>query len=174
MAVPHFFRAAVEKLAWHAAQGHAIFLVSGTLEPLAREVALALTIRVAVRGTAARIGVCATRLEEANGRWTGRVLGEAMFGEAKKRAIERLARENRLDLARCYAYADGWSDRWMLEAVGGPSAVNPDEELHRLARRKDWPIFWWRERKDSPPAAAGRQRAESTQRKEQQIWGNVG
>src|ERR1700732_3230211 len=37
MAVPRFFPDGVDQVAWHARQGHAIVLVSGTLAPLAQE-----------------------------------------------------------------------------------------------------------------------------------------
>jgi phosphoserine phosphatase len=91
MAVPRFFPDGVDQVAWHARQGHAIVLVSGTLAPLAQEMALALVARLAVRGIAASVEVCATRLEESNGRWTGRIIGDAIFGEAKWRAVRRVA-----------------------------------------------------------------------------------
>jgi len=35
--VPAFFAQAIERVAWHAEQGHEIVMISGTLEPLARE-----------------------------------------------------------------------------------------------------------------------------------------
>ena len=124
MPVPLFFAEAMERVAWHAGCGHAIVIVSGTLAPLAKEVAIALGARLAVRGIAASIGVCATRLEEVDGTWTGRIVGEAMFGEAKARAVRRLAAEERFELARCYAYGDSASDRWLLEAAGRPAAVS--------------------------------------------------
>jgi HAD superfamily hydrolase (TIGR01490 family) len=168
MTVPRFFPAGIEQIAWHAVQGHAIFLISGTLEVLAREVALALTVLLAIRGVAARIGLGATRLEEIEGRWTGKILGEPIFGEAKARTIRRLAFENKLHLQACYAYANGWSDRWMLEAVGRSVAVNPDKELRQLARVKEWPIFWWRQDKEAP------QTTKRTHRNTEQIWGNLG
>ncbi len=87
LAAPHLLPEAVEQVAWHAQQGHGTVLVSGTLAPLAQEVALALVVRLAVRGIAASVAVCATRLEESGGRWTGRIAGDAMFGEAKGRAV---------------------------------------------------------------------------------------
>ncbi len=145
MAVPRFFREAVEWAAWHAEQGHAIVLVSGTLAPLAQEMALALVVRLAVRGIAASVAVCATKLEQSEGRWTGRILGDAMFGEAKARAVAQLARCKGFDLAKCYAYGDSWSDRWMLEAVGHAATVNPSWRLERLARRRGWSVLSWRE-----------------------------
>jgi HAD superfamily phosphoserine phosphatase-like hydrolase len=145
--VSHFFAEGVERVAWHARQGHAIVLVSGTLEPLASAAALALVLRLAVNGITSSIGVCATRLEEAGGKWTGRVLGEAMFGETKARAVKKLAEEMQLDLSQSYAYGDGANDRWLLAAVGKPAAVNPSRKLARIAREQGWPVLQWGEEK---------------------------
>jgi HAD superfamily hydrolase (TIGR01490 family) len=142
---PTFFPAALERVAWHVRQGHAIVLVSGTLATLARQAALALTLRLALRGFTTSIAVCATQLEEVHGRWTGRIAGEAIFAQGKARAIWRLAAQAGFDLARCYAYGDTASDRWMLGAVGGPAAVNPSKELERIARLRDWPVLRWNE-----------------------------
>lgn len=140
---PRFLPDATERLTWHAAQGHAIVLVSGTLAPLAEGIALGLTVLLTLRGISASIGVCATRLEKVDGRWTGRIEGEAMFGEAKARAVRRLANEAGFDLSRCYAYADSTSDRWMLSAVGLATAVNPARGLARIARSQGWPVLHW-------------------------------
>ena len=141
--VPAFFTDAIERVGWHAKQGHAIFLVTGTLEPLASAAALALILRLAVRGITTSIGICATRLEEVNDQWTGRIVGEAMFGEAKVRAVRQIAAELNLDLGRCYAYGDSAHDRWLLEAVGQPAAVNPSGKLERIAMRRGWAILRW-------------------------------
>src|ERR1700732_1297750 len=42
LAVPRFFPEGVDQVGWHAQQGHEIVLVTGTLAPLAQEMALAL------------------------------------------------------------------------------------------------------------------------------------
>ncbi len=146
--VPAFFVQAIERVAWHAKQGHEIVLISGTLEPLARGAACVMEVELAARGITAEIRVIATRLEEMDGRWTGRVLGEAMFGKAKARALKRLAEEMRLDLGRCYAYGDSLTDRWMMAAVGRPVAVNPSKELAGIARTYGWPAIQWNVEKD--------------------------
>jgi len=134
---------------WHASQRHKIFLVSGTLELLAQFAAEQL--REELRGGASRddllpdaIGVCATRLAEAGGRWSGEVSGEAIWGNRKARAVERLAREHGLDLSRSFAYANSASDRGMLATVGHPMAVNPDRGLRRVAEAHGWPIVLWK------------------------------
>ena len=167
--VPHFFPAGVQRVAWHAAQGHAIVLVSGTLAPLARGAAVMLATKLAFRGLSGAIEVCATQLQERDGRWTGKILRESMFGEAKAEEVRRFARERGLALERSYAYADSLSDRPMLEAVGRPVAVNPSRKLRRIARQKDWPILRWREKKDLPQTAQRAQR-----REQREIWENLG
>jgi phosphoserine phosphatase len=105
--------------------------------------ALALVVRLAVRGIAASVEVCATRLEESNGRWTGRIVGDAMFGEAKARAVRWLAAEKGFELTRCYAYGDSETDRWMLEAVGRPVAVNPTSKMQQIASQREWAVMAW-------------------------------
>ncbi len=139
--VPRFFEAGVKRVAWHVRQGHAIVIVSGTLEPLAKAAAQALEAELAARGLAGTIRVCATRLEEINGRWTGRIVGQAMFGEAKARAVRKLAVEMGLSLSQCWAYGDCAKDRWMLAAVGNLMAVNPTPKLARMAQKRGWPVL---------------------------------
>jgi phosphoserine phosphatase len=124
-------------------------LLTGTLEPLARAAAQVLAVELGPLGITVKIRVCATRLEAKDGQWTGRILGEAMFGEAKARAAKRLAAEMRLDLERCYAYGDSLNDRWLLAMAGNPAAVNPSNGLASLARTRGWPVLHW-ERKENP------------------------
>ncbi len=144
---PAFFAQAIERVAWHGKQGHEIALMSGTLELLARGAARALEAELAMRGLTITIRVCATRLEEIDGAWTGRILDEAMFGETKARAAKRLAGEMRLDLTRCYAYGDTTNDRWLLAEVGMPVAVNPSKDLAGIARTRGWPVLIWERKK---------------------------
>lgn len=156
--VPTFYPEAIERMVWHAERGHLIVIVSGTLELLAERAARALEAELGERGLAINIRICATRLEVKCDRCTGRVLGEAMFGEAKARAVRRIAADEDLDLQRCFAYGDSASDRWMLEAVGKPAAVNPSYDLARIARRNDWPILAWGKEKIFTQRTQGAQR----------------
>src|SRR5260370_36875532 len=97
-------------------------MVSGTLAPLAQEMALALVVRLAVRGIAASVAVCGTRLEEKDGLWTGRIVGDAMFGEAKGRAVRGMAVEKGCKLPEVYRAGVSGVDRWVLEPGGRPIA----------------------------------------------------
>lgn len=159
-----FFPEAIERAAWHAERGDSIVIVSGTLEPLALLAARALEAELGARERACTVRVCATRLEEEGGRWTGRTIGEAMFGEAKARAIRRIAAEMNMDLLQCFAYGDSTSDGWMLEAAGKPAAVNPSNNLARIARRSDWPVLCWGRQKDFAQSARRTQRTEKMEK----------
>ena len=138
-----FFPEGVERVARHARQGDTIVLVTGTLEPLAVRAAAALRKKLKARGCDAVVHVCATRLEEVCGRWSGKLLGEAMAGEAKARAAERLAKQWKLELALCSAYGNSVQDRWLLGSAGHAFAVNPSRGLRRLARRYGWEVLRW-------------------------------
>jgi HAD superfamily hydrolase (TIGR01490 family) len=153
----------LQRIRWHLAQGHRVFFVSGTLEPLARVVAR----RVAkLAGEASsqefpvQIEVCAAQLAVRDGRWTGDIAGEHCSGEAKARAIRALAEENGIDLSRSFAYGNGIADLSMLAAVGYPVAVNPSTRLERAARVQGWKICDWKEISSPPRSLA---RASSTQ-----------
>jgi HAD superfamily hydrolase (TIGR01490 family) len=158
-----FFAAAIDRVAWHAEHGDTIVIVSGTLEFLARGAASELELILSRRGIAAKIQVCATRLEEKEEQWTGKIIGEAMFGGAKARAARRLAAQMGFDLKQSYAYGDSDQDWWMLGAVGNPWAVNPSRGLSRLAQQKNWPILRWNKGEELT------QRAQRTQRRAEGI-----
>lgn len=139
-----FFPEAVECVAQHAAKGERIVLVSGTLEILAQEIAQRLRMELVKRNVFSEIHVCATRLEEKDGRWTGQILGQPMFDEAKAIAVWWYAKKLKLNLSECSAYGDSAQDKAMLASVGKPVAVNPDSSLRIVAERRGWKMVAWR------------------------------
>jgi len=142
-----FFEEGVARAEWHAKRGDAIVLVTGMIKPLARVAAMALECELEARGVEQEVFVSATRLEEHNGIFTGRVLGEANFGETKRKAIGVFARAMQIDLRESHAYGNTWRDRPMLEAVGHAHAVNPGREFAQLANLCDWAIWHWHHEK---------------------------
>ena len=137
-----FFEEALQRIAWHRSQGHRVFLVSGTLAPLARVVARSIAAYVPTD-----IEVSATELEvsaDSQQVWSGRIAGWQMSGEAKSRAVRKMAVRYGLDLARSYAYGDSSGDLQMLEAVGNAVAVNPTSHLARVARKRGWQTCDWK------------------------------
>jgi HAD superfamily hydrolase (TIGR01490 family) len=152
-----FFDEALQRIAWHSAQGHRLFIVSGTLAPLARVAARSLAARVL-----AEVGACATELEVAAGSariWNGRIAGEHVSGGAKLLAVRGLAARYGMDLARSYAYGDSLGDLRMLEGVGNGVAVNPTRGLARVAGKRGWQTQVWQKTIGEIPDAAGRRLA---------------
>jgi alcohol-forming fatty acyl-CoA reductase len=150
-----FFEEALQRIAWHHARGARLFLVSGTLAPLARVVARSIAAYVP-----AEIEAAATELEvaaDSSHVWSGRIAGQHMSGEAKLRAVKRLAARHGLDLSRSYAYGDSAGDVRMLEAVGNAFAVNPTWRLARRARKRGWQTCIWKTTLGEISHAAGRQ-----------------
>jgi HAD superfamily phosphoserine phosphatase-like hydrolase len=87
---------ALGRLLWHAQQGHRVFLVSGTLAPLARALAERLPIAMEI---------CATEIEIVRDRLTGNFAGSRGYvsGPAKAAAVAELARRHHLSLQDCFA-----------------------------------------------------------------------
>ena len=142
-----FFEEGVARVEWHARRGHEIVLVSGMVKPLARMVAMALECELEGRGVEREVLVSATRLEERDGIFTGRVIGEANYSEAKRRAMEVVARAMQINLRESHAYGNTLLDRPMLDAVGHGHAVNPGKELAGTANLRDWAIWHWHQEK---------------------------
>lgn len=128
------FLEGLKRISWHIGEQHRVFLVSGTLAPLARTIA---------RSLPGDIGVVASELEVCAGCWTGRLASEHISGKAKARALRALCAEHGLRPDQSYAYGDGINDLPMLESVGHPAAVNPTTKLRRIARRRGWPVHSW-------------------------------
>jgi HAD superfamily hydrolase (TIGR01490 family) len=86
-------------------------------------------------------GAIGTRFEEVDGIYTGRLDGPMAYREGKAQLVRELAAAEGIDLERSYAYSDSESDVPFLEAVGHPVVVNPDPELARIARERDWDVL---------------------------------
>ena len=87
--------------------------------------------------------VIATRaLIDASGRYTGELEFYA-YAAQKAEAMREMAVTEGIDLASSYAYSDSITDLPMLELVGHPVAVNPDRELARIARERDWEVRYF-------------------------------
>jgi HAD superfamily hydrolase (TIGR01490 family) len=84
--------------------------------------------------------VIATRLAVEEGHYTGAIDFYA-YAENKAAAITQLAELRGYDLARSFAYSDSITDVHMLEVVGHPHVVNPDKELRRVAKEREWPVL---------------------------------
>ncbi len=85
-------------------------------------------------------GAIGTKGKIVDGHFTDQLDGPFVYGPGKAEAIRLLAEERGYDLDSCYAYSDSISDLPMLETVGHPVAVNPDNALEAIAYDRAWPI----------------------------------
>jgi HAD superfamily hydrolase (TIGR01490 family) len=114
----------------HLDAGQRVWLVTATPIELAGIIAHRLGLT----------GALGTVSEIRDGRYTGRLVGELMHGEAKAEAVLALAEREGLDLSRCTAYSDSANDLPMLSLCGTAVAVNPDTELRAVAKARGWTI----------------------------------
>lgn len=114
----------------HLAAGEEVWIVTASPHELSRMLAEDLGFT----------GGLGTRAEICDGRYTGRLTSGILHGPRKAQAVQDLARERNIDLARSSAYSDSINDLPMLLAVGFPQAVTPDRQLARAARRNKWPV----------------------------------
>jgi HAD superfamily hydrolase (TIGR01490 family) len=128
--VPHVYAEARQLLDGHIRDGHDVLIASTS----------GLEIVAPIGAMLGACGVIATRLEVADGRYTGSVAYYA-YGQAKADRVAELAAERGYQLADCFAYSDSVTDLPMLELVGHPHVVNPDRALRKVARARGWPVL---------------------------------
>ena len=96
------------------------------------------------RPIAERFGIqhlIATEPHRENGRFTGRVEGEPSFREGKVTRLRQWLDGTGNDLEGSYFYSDSHNDLPLLELVDHPVAVDPDEQLKRVAEARRWPVI---------------------------------
>jgi len=131
---PRILAEAVALAEDHLERGDDVYLV--TTAPI--ELAWLVAARLGLTGALGTVS------EIADGRWTGRLVGELLHGVAKADAVRTLADSVGYELARCAAYSDSANDLPLLCAVGDPHAVNPDRRLRAIAQDQGWQIHEFR------------------------------
>lgn len=114
----------------HRAAGRKLVLATTSPEPFVRPIMEALDFD----------DVVCTKWRSHQGRFTGELDGEFLWGRAKADGVIEWAEDNKISLAQSYAYSDSYFDSPLLDAVGHPVAVNPDLQLAATAAIKGWPI----------------------------------
>jgi HAD superfamily hydrolase (TIGR01490 family) len=130
---PYVYAEAAALIVEHRAAGRDVVLVSSSGDEMVRPIGELLGIT----------DIIATRMVVEDGRYTGEVEFYPA-GASKAAAVRELAAERGYDLADSYAYSDSISDAPLLEAVGHPTAVNPDRALRRVAAERGWPTLAFR------------------------------
>jgi HAD superfamily hydrolase (TIGR01490 family) len=116
----------------HRDEGHRTILVSGTSTPLLEMIGLELGIEEVV----------GTPLLIHRGRYSGGSERPVCQGPGKVSRLEyHLGSVGAIDWEQSFAYADSILDLPMLEKVGNPVAVYPDQPLRDHAVALGWEIF---------------------------------
>ena len=85
----------------------------------------------------------ATRLELADGKYTGKVAGDFLIREKKMKGATEYCRKKEMKLSEAAFYADSVNDIFLLECVGQATVVNPNKQLKEIARMKNWKTIFW-------------------------------
>lgn len=137
--VPRYRPRALMEVARRASEGCATVLVSATFQTIAVD---------AMRYMGINDCIATQMAKDEQGRYTGKVLGDVIVGEAKVAAVRAWANksfgEDNWRLA-C-AYGDHHSDIELLSAAECPIAVSPGPTLKKVARRSGWRIESWKTR----------------------------
>ena len=121
----------------HLAKGHTVAIISAAtpyqVNPVARDLGID--------------HVMCTRMEVVEGKFTGKIVEPACWGEGKAIAARSLAQKLDLDLSKSHFYTDSAEDIQLMDIVGYPHPVNPDHELSKIAYERNWPILRFNDEK---------------------------
>ncbi|MDP1807700.1 MAG: HAD-IB family hydrolase, partial [Acidimicrobiales bacterium] len=129
--VPLVYPDLAEIIEAHRAEGALTFVTTAAPAELAEIVAEGLGMTGGL-GTTAEV--------DAEERYSGRLAGTVLQGEAKAGAVVLHAAYAGIDLSASVAYSDSINDLPLLELVGYAEVVNPDRQLRRVAERRGWKV----------------------------------
>lgn len=123
----------VEQLQMHKKQGATVILVSGIFEDFVQMLAEHIGID----------GAIGTKIEYENDVVAGSLYGKPCVGMNKIEYIKQYMSDNHpnVDMQDCYGYADSYSDRALLSAVGHGIATYPDDDMREIAIASGWQLF---------------------------------
>jgi HAD superfamily hydrolase (TIGR01490 family) len=129
--VPLVYPDLAEIIEAHRAEGVLTFVTTAAPSELAEIVAEGLGMTGGL-GTTAEV--------DAEERYSGRLAGTVLQGEAKAGAVLLHAAHAGIDLSASVAYSDSINDLPLLELVGNAEVVNPDRQLRKVAQRRGWRV----------------------------------
>jgi len=114
----------------HLRKGHTVAIISSATKYQIESAATDLGIDT----------ILCTELVVENGEFTGAVVKPTCWGQGKVSAAETLANERGLNLEETFFYTDSHEDVALLERVGRPQPLNPNDKLTTISERRGWPI----------------------------------
>ena len=114
----------------HLEKGHTVAIISSAT-------------RYQIDSAAADLGiekVLCTQLVVENGEFTGAVVKPTCWGQGKVTAAETLVQDCQVNLEESFFYTDSHEDVALLERVGKPQPLNPNDKLTTISERRGWPV----------------------------------
>jgi putative phosphoserine phosphatase/1-acylglycerol-3-phosphate O-acyltransferase len=114
----------------HFEKGHTVAIISSAT-------------RYQIESAAADLGIdtiLCTELVVENGEFTGSVVRPTCWGRGKVTAAEKLAEACGVNLEESFFYTDSHEDLALLERVGRPQPLNPNDKLATISERRGWTI----------------------------------
>ncbi len=115
----------------HRQQGHILLVMTSTNSFITRPIALEFGIE----------HLLATEPKIIDGRYTTEVDGIPCFHEGKVKRLELWLRSTGYSLSGSWFYSDSMNDLPLLEKVDHAVAVDPDEKLAQVAKKRGWKII---------------------------------
>ncbi len=117
----------------HKKRGDKVIVITATNSFVARPIAQAYGIDE----------LLATEPEILNGKFSGKVSGEACFQIGKIHRAQQWCENNNETLENAYFYSDSHNDLPLLELVDNPVVVHGDEMLKAIAKQRNWLSLDW-------------------------------
>jgi HAD superfamily hydrolase (TIGR01490 family) len=118
----------------HKDKNAAIVILSSSLFPVCQEVANYLDLD----------DVICTELEFNGNCFTGRPSGKICLGNEKLFRLEKYCEKINSKMSDSWYYGDSISDLPVLGIIGNPVCINPDRQLRKRAKERNWKIFDWK------------------------------
>jgi len=115
----------------HRAQGDELIIISATNLFITAPISKLLGIDQ----------ILSTEPEIIDNQYTGHYLGTPTFKEGKVTVLKAWLKNSNHSLNDSYFYSDSINDLPLLEQVGTPIAVNPDEKLLNIATQRGWQVL---------------------------------
>lgn len=112
-------------------KGYKTVIVSGAVQPLLEIVGKKLGFDLTI----------GTQFPMTNGSFKGAKEIDYIQDKRKVTVVEEKFADENIDWGASIAYADSISDLFLLEKVGTPVAVNPDETLKKIALERNWSMM---------------------------------
>lgn len=117
----------------HQQAGHHVVIITATNAFVTRPIASAFGVA----------DLIASVPEIQDNRYTGRLQGEPCFQAGKLHHLTQWLAERDARIEESWGYSDSFNDRFLLEFVDHPVAINPDARLHAHALAHAWPVEDW-------------------------------